>query len=71
MATGGFDAEAAPNSNSDPSNINLLPAQNGLDNGGHLSCKILSGVSVWLQGDNSESHCYSQFPPLRLWAAAG
>jgi hypothetical protein len=36
MATGGFDAEAAPNSNSDPSNINLLPAQNGLDNGGHL-----------------------------------
>ena len=36
MATGGFDADAAPSSNSDPSNINLLRAQNGLDKGVHF-----------------------------------
>jgi hypothetical protein len=35
MATGAFDA--APSSNSDPPNINLLRAQNGLDNGVHFS----------------------------------
>ena len=37
MATGGFDAEVALNSNSDPSNISLLRAKNGLDNGVHFS----------------------------------
>jgi hypothetical protein len=37
MATGGFDADAALNSNSDPSNISLLRAENGLDNGVHFS----------------------------------
>ena len=37
MATGGFDADAALNSNSDPSSLNLLRAKNGLDNGVHLS----------------------------------
>ena len=36
MATGGFDAEVALNSNSDPSNISLLRAKNGLDNGVHF-----------------------------------
>ena len=36
MGAGGLDAEAAPNSNSDPSKINLLRAQNGLDKGVHL-----------------------------------
>jgi hypothetical protein len=36
MAPGGFDADAAPNSNSDPSNISLLRAENGLDNGVHF-----------------------------------
>ena len=38
MAMGGFDAEAAPNSNSDPSNISLLRAKNGLDKGVHFKC---------------------------------
>jgi len=38
MATGGFDAEVALNSNSDPSNISLLRAKNGLDNGVHFTC---------------------------------
>ena len=36
MATGGFDVDAALNSNSDPSNISLLRAENGLDNGVHF-----------------------------------
>ena len=36
---GGFDAEAAQNSNSDPSKISLLRAKNGLDNRVHLIIK--------------------------------
>ena len=35
MAAGGVDPDAAPNQHPDPSNINLLRAQNGLDNGVH------------------------------------
>ena len=35
MAVGGVDPDAAPNQHPDPSNINLLRAQNGLDNGVH------------------------------------
>jgi hypothetical protein len=43
MAESGFDADAALNSNSDPSSINLLRAKNGLDNGVHFkSCTIAS-----------------------------
>ena len=41
MATGGFDAEAAQNSNSDPSKISLLRAKNGLDNGVHLRLTLI------------------------------
>jgi hypothetical protein len=40
MATGGFDADAAPNANSDPSNINLLRTRNGLDNGVHFTVTV-------------------------------
>ncbi len=42
---GGFDADAALNSNSDPSNISLLPAENGLDNGVHFT------HYRWIHGD--------------------
>jgi hypothetical protein len=42
MATGGFIAEAAPNSDSDPSNISLLPTQNGLDRGVHFTSNFAS-----------------------------
>jgi hypothetical protein len=48
MARDGFDAEAVPIHNSDPSPISLLPAQNGLDNGSAsncfypISCPVLS-----------------------------
>ena len=37
MATGGFDAGVAQNSDSDPSNISLLPTENGLDRGVHFT----------------------------------
>jgi hypothetical protein len=36
MTTGGFDADAALKSNSDPSNINLLRTKICLDNGVHF-----------------------------------
>jgi hypothetical protein len=35
MAGGGVDPDAPPNQHQDPSNFNLLRAQNGLDNGVH------------------------------------
>ena len=37
MARDGFDAEAVPAHNSDPSHISLLPPKNGLDNGVHFN----------------------------------
>ena len=55
MATGGFDAEVALNSNSDPSNISLLRAKNGLDNGVHFSrreCDRLRGPSSAIRAKN-------------------
>jgi hypothetical protein len=45
MAPGGFDADAAPNSNSDPSNISLLRAENGLDNGVHFTSRSSARIS--------------------------
>ncbi len=37
MARDGFDAEAVPTKNPDPSDISLLRAKNGLDKGVHFS----------------------------------
>ncbi len=37
MARVGFDGEAAPTFHSDPLYISLLPAENGLANGVHLT----------------------------------
>lgn len=41
-ATGGFDADAAQNSNSDPPSINLLRTENGLDNALYFNISFLS-----------------------------
>jgi hypothetical protein len=37
ITRGGFDAEAVPAQNQTPSNISLLPTENGLDNGVHYN----------------------------------
>jgi hypothetical protein len=54
MATGGFDAEVALNSNSDPSNISLLRAKNGLDNGVHF-IQGCPNRSAWSDDEKQDS----------------
>ena len=66
MAAGGVDPDAAPNQHPDPSNINLLRAQNGLDNGVHRTYRspLLLALYGVLLRHKHPLHPTVQFGPI-------